>query len=179
MYTFRKRKPRHKFPIHVLLEKLVARRWIDPDTGCWIWTGAKYRRGYGSMWNGAKCTNVARISAEIHLGLTATDPRFVCHHCDVPACFNPAHLFLGTQQDNWNDCRQKGRAYQLPPRTTDQLGEKNPNAKLTWEKVHRIRALWHVPGWSQRRIAREFGVSQATVSLVLINAIWKSEEALH
>jgi hypothetical protein len=33
----------------------------------------------------------------------------VLHKCDVPACCNPDHLFVGTQLDNVTDMRVKGR----------------------------------------------------------------------
>ena len=42
------------------------------------------------------------------VGLPGTGPN-VLHTCDNPPCFEPAHLFRGTQSDNMKDCRDKGR----------------------------------------------------------------------
>lgn len=37
------------------------------------------------------------------------DGMIVCHSCDTPACVNPEHLWVGTYQDNSDDCHKKGR----------------------------------------------------------------------
>ena len=52
-----------------------------------------------------------------------------------------------------------------------QPGERNPMAKLVAEGVSEIRARY-LQGDRQRDIARTFGVSQATISLIVNGRTW-------
>lgn len=80
----------------------------EPNSGCWLWEGAVNSDGYGEIRRDRKNFKVHRLAWEeangpIPRGLN------VCHTCDVPACCNPGHMFLGTQLDNVTDMRVKGR----------------------------------------------------------------------
>jgi hypothetical protein len=88
---------------------LINNYIFDPDTGCWNWTGNLYPSGYGRMrfYGVAMC--VHRIAAHLFLGLPRGSKLFVLHHCDNRKCFNPKHLFLGTQKLNIEDMVAKGR----------------------------------------------------------------------
>ncbi len=85
----------------------------------------------------------------------------VCHKCDMPACINPAHLFLGTDLDNAKDKVAKGRC---------RTGIRPPNARLTESVVRSIRT----DPRTTAEIARELGVSFTVIYLVRTGQTYKS-----
>lgn len=90
---------------------LTAHREIDTTTGCWLWTGAKLPTGHGQTRIHGKCYLVHRLSAMIYLSLDITnrlvgsrkDKSQGNHKCGNTSCFNPDHLYIGTQADNLSD----------------------------------------------------------------------------
>src|ERR1017187_1380280 len=91
---------------HLLMKKVR-----EDHNGCWIWQGVirgKGHRAYGNIsidahWYKAHRVFYTMLVGPIPAGLS------VCHKCDVMACLNPAHLFLGTNADNTRDSYEKGR----------------------------------------------------------------------
>lgn len=82
----------------------------EPDK-CWLWTGCLTGNNkYGAIGSGvgSRCFRAHRVSWEIHFGPIPNGLR-VLHKCDVPACVNPSHLWLGTLSDNALDRERKGR----------------------------------------------------------------------
>lgn len=75
---------------------------------CWNWKTGLSSNGYGKIKINRRTIGAHRIAYFLHYKI---DPlgKLVCHHCDNPACCNPYHLFLGTYQDNRNDCVKKKR----------------------------------------------------------------------
>ena len=132
----------------------VARFWSKVSVGsarqCWPWHAATDEKGYGRF-NDEHAHRVAwwLVNGPIPDGL------MILHSCDNPPCCNPRHLRPGTAQDNINDCWSRGRGVRL-------TGSRNGKTKLTDEQ---IAAVLEDPrkGWV---IAREYGISQALVSMI-------------
>lgn len=91
-----------------VVDRLILGRLIDPASGCWIWTKARDKDGYGLIKiHGVMC-RVPPVSYETFVG-PILDGLVTRHKCDNPPCFNPDHLETGTQQDNRRDAFERGR----------------------------------------------------------------------
>ena len=131
--------------------------------GCMEWSGSKNPKGYGRIKVDGRCVLTHRLSWELHNGV-APHGMHVCHSCDNPACVNPDHLFIGTNQDNVDDRVRKGRS-------SSNAGTKNGRAKLTEDHVRIIRASER--GASD--LAREFGVTPSAVCAARHGRNWRAE----
>lgn len=87
----------------------------EPNTGCHLWAGAVNAHGYGRLTVGKTQLLAHRIAWVLRFG-DIPDGLGVLHRCDLPACVNPDHLFLGSQLDNARDMAKKrrGRKGSLP-----------------------------------------------------------------
>lgn len=97
--------------------RFMAKVEIDENSGCWRWTGYLDRNGYGSIRVGGRSLRAHRFAWLLFRASDASE-LLVLHTCDVPACVNPSHLFLGTAKDNQTDkaikCRGKTSRSGLP-----------------------------------------------------------------
>jgi hypothetical protein len=95
-----------------VMERIERRVERDPNSGCWLWTGAMTEFGYGLVNIGrsgaSRMARVHRLVWEHHNG-PISEGMVVMHKCDVPQCCNPLHLRLGTKAENTHDMMVKGR----------------------------------------------------------------------
>ena len=82
------------------------------DTPCLEWCGYNFK-GYGLLCGGKKQIRTHRLSFMNFYPEIDIYDYHVCHHCDNPPCWNPLHLFRGTDLDNSRDRTAKGRTYDL------------------------------------------------------------------
>lgn len=65
--------------------------------------------GYGVLHVNARSYLAHRLAYEASRDEWIPPGQVVRHRCDNPPCVNPDHLELGTQRDNVNDTKARGR----------------------------------------------------------------------
>lgn len=90
---------RYVHTLRPLRDRLLAKVVFTP-TGCWEFTGARDRQGYGRLMGLDQVTRFAhRLSYELFVG-PIPDGLQIDHLCNNPPCVSPAHLRPATARQN-------------------------------------------------------------------------------
>lgn len=126
------------------------------------YTNAYYRDKQGNY----RTTGMHRVVYCKHHGLCLEDikGKVVRHTCDNARCINPEHLIIGSQYDNVQDMKKRGRA---------PIHEKHGMCKLKPEEVEAIRKRYAEGGISQRELGKLYGIAQSQVSNIVRLQQWQ------
>jgi len=146
-----------------LTEPVETRLWKsyepEPNSACWLWNLSLNRDGYGLVNTLRKTRQAHRVAYELAIGPI---PRGMCvlHHCDVPPCINPSHLFLGTPAANMADRDRKNRQARY---------ERQWRARLTQDAVRAIRSSSEPVA----ALAARYDIDSSAIQAVLDGRTWK------
>ena len=142
-----------------------ARAWFDsfiltiPRTdSCIIWPFSGNSDGRAQLWERGRF----RLVSHLVLG-DRPGNLHALHSCDTPACINPRHLRWGTASENMHDMVSRNRRNQAS-------GIRNGNSRLTPEQVAKIRQDTR----SNVAVAKDYGVSNPTISRIRLGQTWTS-----
>lgn len=131
---------------------------------CIEWLYGK-SRGYGNVTYKGKSTKVHRLALLLTVGPPTENKPNALHVPDIchnRACFNPRHLYWGSQKENMDDKIIDGT-------NKHAIGEDHGRAKLTEKQVLAIRADVR----TQKVIAQEYGINKGTVGHIKNRKRWK------
>lgn len=149
------------------IENLTARfeRFIIKTSDCWEWNGCIDKNyGYGRF----RFNNVEYKAHRVAFYLSAghlPEDLCVCHSCDNRRCVNPKHLWLGTLNDNIQDCKRKGRLNRAKH-------EQHSQAKLNMNLAEQIRQLYKQGNVSRLTLAKRFHVGPTAIERIVTGKTW-------
>lgn len=151
------------------IAKFEARVGPVEPSGCRLWTGALFAKGYGSVYlpgigKRGRSHPAHRVALGIALGRPVRPDRMALHSCDTPACVEPSHLREGTHEENMEDMLRRGRGVRIADYAT-------PRAKLTEDDVRAIRAAY-ASGAGRGDLSRAYGVTFQAITLVVQRKTW-------
>jgi predicted DNA-binding protein YlxM (UPF0122 family) len=138
---------------------------VNEDTGCWEWTAATDKDGYGvHSDNDGDYIRAHRFAYQEYKDGIPNDA-FILHECDNPSCANPDHLYAGTHEDNMQDAKERTDTF-----STEKQREKK--RKLTKEQVIEIRERYQSEDVSMLDLADIYGLHNSSIHELLHGGTW-------
>jgi hypothetical protein len=131
---------------------------INESTGCWEFTGAINRGGYG-VFRGYDDEWIEghRFAFKVFVG-PLKEGLVICHSCNVRKCCNPKHLRQDTISGNLTDMS---------------YAKTNPTQILSVEEVTEIKkSLKHFYRGQIKDLAHYYKVSKQTISSIKNGTTW-------
>lgn len=166
------------------MTKSITNRWRAAETRfwskvdirgsdeCWPWTASCSKGGYGDFSFGRERRHIKAHQFAYLLevgpipGFGEREPgehgECVLHSCDNPACCNPAHLRLGSHNENMVDMISRDRSTR---------GQRDAMAKLYPDQVAEIRRA-RGDGVLLRVLADKYGVQESQISRIATGLRW-------
>lgn len=160
-----------------MLDLLRETTMADPNSGCWLWTGAIGKDGYGLAIIQGRLRRAHRLAYEASKGVLGRS--MACHKCDVRACINPDHLYAGNATTNACDMVSRGRI-------RSRRGEANANCKLTADAVAEIKSVlrnspFDENGRRQRGVIKalssRYRVNRSLIHKIATGEVWQQPNA--
>lgn len=163
---------------HVHLNKPEDRFWakVDKDGpgGCWLYRGVITWEGYGHF-DLSRRENGRRVKRQYQAHRYAwmltngpiPDGGLLCHKCNVRACVNPSHIYIGDHGTNAQDALAAGHYT---------IGEAHRSAKLTEATAIEARSRYRKTGPKEsnaQELALEYGVSVSAIWHLVNGRTWK------
>lgn len=137
------------------------------ENGCINWIGSVSKQGYPMFYTEHDAMIFAhRAIYEDTYGRIRGDMRII-KACGNKLCVNPEHLQLGDCRDVYHNEQRHGRNW-----VHKRYGEENNASKLKATQVLEIRETYASGGHRMKDLARQYGVSQALISLIVRKKRW-------
>ena len=123
---------------------------------CWEWQATLDADDYGVFKLSGKQWKAHRLTYLLTNGVIP-EGKIVRHAvCNNPACCNPRHLDIGTQQDNMDDKVRAGRQASI----------------ITDAQAQEIRDLYASGDYTQTELGERYGISQGAIHDIIVGGTW-------
>src|SRR5690349_9471175 len=84
--------------VEILKLRLALKRRIDPQKGCWIWTGST-TKGLGMLKLGGTRVAVHRLAMALWKGIVLAPNQLAVLTCGTDRCFHPDHREIQSKSE--------------------------------------------------------------------------------